>query len=137
MPERSAPAVAAALRFADIHRRTLTLVLVVAAVAFPLLTTFWSPLAEVIGGTRVCPDFLSLRYATYYVAPMTFIAPLWVCARLTELPALSSRRLALDALVFAVSATRSAPVVTLVPLSGHALFSRTPRSPRATGATWR
>lgn len=124
MLERSAlaRAVAAALAFVDRHRRPFTFVLVVAAAVFPLLTIFWPPLAEAIGGTRVHPDLLSLRYATYYVAPMTLVAPLWVCARLTELSALSPRRLALDALAFALSATRNVPVVTLIPLSGHALF---------------
>lgn len=115
-------ALSAALRFAHDQRRALTLVLIVAAVAFPLLTIFWPPLAEAIGGTRVYPDFLTLRYATYYVAPMTFVAPLWVCARLGELPGLSTRTVALDALAFTISATRSVPVVTLIPLSGHALF---------------
>lgn len=126
MPELSTTAaggaLAAALDLAHAHRRALTVVLLVAAVAFPLLTIVWPPLAEAIGGTRAYPDFLTLRYATYYVAPMTFLAPLWVCARLAELPGVSQRRLALDALAFTIAATRSVPVVTLIPLSGHALF---------------
>jgi len=119
---RAAARFAAALGLAHDHRRPLTAVLALAAVVLPLLTIFWPPLAEAIGGSRVYPDFLGLRYATYYVAPMTVAAPLWVCARLHELPELSPRRLALDALVFTISATRSVPVVALTPLSGHALF---------------
>lgn len=126
MPGSSAPvrdrALAGLLDLAASQRRALTLVLAAAATTFPLLTTFWPPLAEAIGGTRIYPDFLTLRYATYYVAPMTFVAPLWVCARLAELPGLSTRNVALDALAFTISATRSVPVVTLIPLSGHALF---------------
>ncbi len=96
--------------------------LCVAALVLPVLTVRWAPLAKLIGGTRPFPDFLSLDYATYYVAPMTFIAPLWAATRLDWLAALSARQIAIDGVVFTLSATRSAPLFTLVPLSGHALF---------------
>ncbi len=104
------------------HPATWRGILCAAALTLPVLTVTWPAFARFVGGTRPFPDFLSLSYATYYVAPMTCIAPLWVVTRLEGLASLSSRQLVLDGVVFVLSATRTTPVFSLLPLSGHALF---------------
>jgi len=60
------------------------------------------------------------RFVVYYVAPMMFAFPLWARARLEAVETQPWARLALDAVVTALSIIRF--VTGMFPFSGHMLF---------------
>ena len=80
------------------------------------------PAAALTIRTAVASDWEATWYYIHYVAPICFIAGLFVYYRLGRTERLRLRPEGLDALAIALSSLRVLPFAGLLPYSGHTLF---------------